>query len=449
MTDSPGRPRSDITVIIPHPAEPHILMLNEGGAWQLPRLLVENIWSAGVGVISQHVQDALGLAASVLREAMLHRDQNGRVSMTYVLEPRDPLWQPPSNARWGGRADVGELALPEQRAVVDDYLAEAEGRALPLLRTQWYRAGWLDTAIAWITEQLMALGRPLTGPVVQVKHWSISCVLRAPTLAGDVYFKAAAPLPLFVNEPVVTAWLARRYPAHIVAPLAIDAERRWMLLPDFGQVIGRNGPLADRLTMLSLLGDIQRDSASVLDDLLAVPCHDRRLDRLADHVEALAADSEALAGLNDAERDLFRALQPRLRHMCGELAACGVPQTLVHGDLHLGNVSVLAGRHQFFDWTDACITHPFLDLISVFDEKDPAVQVQLRDAYLAPWAEYTPMPRLLEAWSLAGPLSDLHQAVSYRQILAGLEPAAHHHFVDAVPEYIRNVLRVLGAERGG
>jgi hypothetical protein len=109
----------------------------------------------------------------------------------------------------------------------------------------------------------------------------------------------------------------------------------------------------------------------------------------------------------------------------------------------LNNVAVLAGRLQFFDWTDACITHPFFDLISVYDEEDTAVQAQLRDAYLALWAEYAAMPRLLEACTLAQPLSDLHQAISYQHIQAGLEPAAQIHFSDAAPHYVRKVLRTL------
>ena len=68
--------------------------------------------------------------------------------------------------------------------------------------------------------------------VDQVTNWSLSCVLRGHTAAGAVYFKAAATLPLFVNEPVIMAALARRYPEHIPAPLSLNPQRRWMLLPE-------------------------------------------------------------------------------------------------------------------------------------------------------------------------------------------------------------------------
>src|SRR5262249_41311171 len=140
----------------------------------------------------------------------------------------------------------------------------------------------------------------------------------------------------------------------------------------------------------------------------------------------------------------FRAALPRLQAMCHALAACGIPQTLVHGDLHLNNVAVNAGSYQFFDWSDACVSHPFFDLISVFDDEDSTRQMQLRDAYVGVWSDCAPTERLLDAWTLAQPLSDLHQAISYQHILVGLEEAAQVEFGDAVPYYVRKVLQSLG-----
>ncbi len=42
-----------------------------------------------------------------------------------------------------------------------------------------------------------------------------------------------------------------------------------------------------------------------------------------------------------------------------------------------------------------CIAHPFLDMIDILHEKDAALQVRLRDAYLAEWTAYEPIERLL------------------------------------------------------
>jgi hypothetical protein len=449
MSDSASRWRSVIDVIIPHPTAPRVLLANEGGSWSLPRVPIDDIWSADVGQICRHLQQTLNLETSVLRCAFQRGDEERREEYSiYVLENRFPTWQPPANYRWAGRADLLAVADAEQRASIDAHLAEAEGRPIPALRTPWCLPGWLDAATAWVTSQLEDLGRPPIGPIDQVKNWSISCILRARTATGAVYFKTAAALPLFVNEPVVMAFLARRHPAHIPAPLRIDAERGWMLLDDFGPSLRESGAAAERQEMLRVFGHLQRDYVASTDDLLAVGIPDRRLARLVEQVDALAADEAWLAGLTEDEVEQLRDALPQVREMCAALAECGVPQTLVHSDLHLGNVAARGGSLVFFDWTDACVTHPFFDLISVFGEEDEAVQAQLRDVYLAGWGDYASPELLHKAWRLARTLSDLHQAISYQHILMGLEPSAQLDFQGDVASYLRAALRSLAAEKG-
>jgi hypothetical protein len=87
------------------------------------------------------------------------------------------------------------------------------------------------------------LGRPLTGPVRQARVWRLSCLLRAPTGDGDIWFKASTTSPLFVNEGVVRGALAGLFPGQVPAPLAVEPERGWMVLADFGEEVGWEAPL--------------------------------------------------------------------------------------------------------------------------------------------------------------------------------------------------------------
>jgi hypothetical protein len=84
--------------------------------------------------------------------------------------------------------------------------------APPPLRPPWARPGWLDEATAWIHARLGERGLAATGPIVQVKVWSISCLLRVPTSGNILYFKAVPPL--FAQESRITEALGRRYPGH-------------------------------------------------------------------------------------------------------------------------------------------------------------------------------------------------------------------------------------------
>ena len=82
----------------------------------------------------------------------------------------------------------------------------------------------------------------------------------------------------------------------------------------------------------------------------------------------------------------------------------------------------------FFDWTDACVAHPFFDLVTLLMEwlpEVPEARERVITAYLNGWSAYEPMDRLQKAWALAEPLGWLHQAITYQHLLRTLESAPH------------------------
>ena len=139
---------------------------------------------------------------------------------------------------------------------------------------------------------------------------------------------------------------------------------------------------------------------------------------LEGQIEPLLDDPGAVRQLDAGRGGRAPALVPALTEICRRLAACGLPATLVHGDLHLGNVARIDGELRYFDWTDACVAHPFIDLLSLQWEPDEAKRAALLDAYLEPWLEVAPAERLREAADLAAVVIPLHHAVSYATIVA-------------------------------
>ena len=156
-----------------------------------------------------------------------------------------------------------------------------------------------------------------------------------------------------------------------------------MVLPDFGAELGWDAPVEVREDVLRTFARLQVRAAPQVDRLLAAGCLDRRLAWLSAQAEGwLPAVQETgrLAGIDAAtwlsagEVAELAAAGPRLAAMCGELAAFAVPATLLHGDLHLSNVAKGPAGYLFFDWSDACVAHPFLDMIMVFHEEDGALR---------------------------------------------------------------------------
>ena len=320
------------------------------------------------------------------------------------------------------------------------------------------RPGWFATASTWIGERLHDAGLSATGPIEQLNNWGISCVLRVPTAAGDHFFKAIpsgsgnAPVAgaglLFANEPALLAALAARFPEHVPAPLAVDRERRWQLLADDGPPLAEYRDYALWEQTMRAFARLQVASVGQVDDLLQVGCLDRRPQSLPAEIDPLLADPNARDTIGADELTRLGALAPRLRSACAELADFGVPPTLVHGDLHAANIAVRDGDITFFDWTDACVAHPFIDVPLLLQDAgrvlaEPDAGAKLREAYLSEWTAFVPIERLREAYAVAEPVVALHHAVSYRHIVASVDPVSVLAFRYGIDLWLRALLTSL------
>jgi len=222
--------------------------------------------------------------------------------------------------------------------------------------TAWEDPDWLAGAVAWADARLHELGRERTGDVEQPHIRSWSTVLRLPTAAGPVWFKANSPA--LRHEVVVVERVSARVPERVPALLASDARRGWMLMTDAGErlreVVVSERSLVRWHDVLSGAADLHRALEPDVDDLLAAGVPDHRLAGLAD------CYAELVDRIDVEPR--FRVAVSRVRDLVDELASYGVTETLQHDDLHDGQVFVKDGRNLVMDWGDAVVSHPFFTL---------------------------------------------------------------------------------------
>jgi len=181
---------------------------------------------------------------------------------------------------------------------------------------------------------------------------------------------------------------------------------------------------------------------------MSIGCLDRRLGVLRSQIGPLMDDTSLLASVSELDRERLRASAGKLDSLCEELASLGIPDALVHGDLHDENIARSRDGFVFFDWTDACISHPFLDLVTLVNHTEPieTLTTQNRiqiEAYLSCWTQYAPLEQLWEAWRISRPLGALHQMISYQAIARGVEPMASHELVGGVPFWCSRLLDFL------
>ncbi|MCW2796009.1 hypothetical protein [Nocardioides sp.] len=261
------------------------------------------------------------------------------------------------------------------------------------MTTLWQDPGWLAGAHAWIDEQATRLGVERTGAIEQphVVRWST--VLKVPTSAGPLWFKANHDA--LRHEAALVSRLSARVPERVPPLLAADLELGWMLMADAGErlraVIPEERSLDRWLDALEATARIQLAFEDAVDDLLALGVPDMRMTTLAAGYARLMDEIEA--------EQRFRDALPRVTELCEELGTYGIRETIQHDDLHDGQVFVLDGRHLIMDWGDACVSHPFFTLSVAIegviswglDDVEDSVDVApFLAAYLAPYAERYP-----------------------------------------------------------
>ena len=429
--------RSTIYGILPHESEAKVWLVDDG----LPQVqMAGSVWDTEPPQVQRPLRRLLGDGIWPLYRARFSKDEASKTAESvYLLECGEGALR---NGRWAGHDELTTLTNPAHKELLESCRRERETGDVPAQRPPWARPGWFAEATGWIEAQLAQRGETMAKPVELVRSWSLSCVLKATTAVGVYYFKTVADLPLFVNESVLVTRLAELYPVAVPTPLVIDGAQDWMLLPELQEMVGWQITLERRKAFLSDFGRLQVAAIADVDALLAAGCLDRRLAGLPSQIEALLTSEMVLATLEEKEGQQLAARRPRLQSLCQELASYGLPETLVHGDLHGGNVAIRNDSFVYFDWTDACISHPFFDMLTIFFEEDTAVRTQLRDAYLAEWTTFAPMDKLLEAWPVAEVLGAVHHSISYWQILANIEPHNHYQVGWALPFWLRKILEL-------
>jgi len=409
--------------LLPHPDQPLVLAQNGSEGIVLPnKTCDERVWVSNTLVLKPLLEELTRGPINILRYVAHHRDEDARrVYCIHLLELRGGVLPP--NAIWQPLEKILEdSGMP---SVLQDGLLrwqiEQRSSIIPERRAPWAIPGWHAEVERWIIDQVARFSRGAILSIQPIKSWSISCVLKVATETGNLYFKMARDLPLFVNEGAVLACLAELYPDRVPMPVALAPEQGWMLLDDLGNPPSGDASLDQQALLMQDFARMQIDSSRKIVALLTSGCKDRRLDVLRSQIEPLLDDELALSLLTPEERGNLKQIAPRLKALIAELVSLPIPVTLLHGDLHAGNVILRENSFLYFDWADAAVSHPFFDMIHIFMEEDVAKRTALQEAYLLTWEENYPKADVRRAWELASVLYSLYHAVSYQYIVNGIE----------------------------
>ena len=192
-------------------------------------------------------------------------------------------------------------------------------------------------------------------------------------------------------------------------------------------------PAAQEIARLQVI------SADRIGELLDLGAPDRRLASTVDALTKIVASSIELDQLDTDEQRAAQAALPWLVDQLTALEATGMPYTLGHGDLHLGNVAMVDDHVLLFDWTDAAVTFPALDVALLARSSGVDDRAAVLDAYAQVWRERYPAADVDEAMRLAPLANQIYQTVSYEGIYRSQEDRTRWEIGGVVARTLRSL----------
>jgi hypothetical protein len=391
------------------------------GVATLPGTVIRT--EATTPAVQAAVERLFGWLTPILRITTVEVDEDGEPTLVVVeLSPTDR--EPPRGFRWSSQDALALDVAPESIRDTYRWWQHRQPPGSSALDPPWSRPGWFDSTARWMVEQMAALGTHAS--VSPRLHYlsPISVVLVAPATTGRLFLKC--PAPAWAGEARIVTALAERSPGLVPSLAAVEADAGWLLLHDLGDRRLGHEPVGAWAAALVRFADIQQAWSNDLAGLRAAGAPRRPLDALAAAIPPLVEDEAIVSQLSQQQRERVEEAVPRLVAACHRLDELGPPESLVHGDLHPSNIAVTDHGTVVFDWSDAAVAHPFLDL-PIFLAASAEVETRraMMSAYLSCWTDYGGRATVEEAGELALVVGALNYAHAYRALATNLDPHDH------------------------
>jgi Ser/Thr protein kinase RdoA (MazF antagonist) len=386
----------------------------------LPPVAVRTPWWPDVAEVVDAVRAARDLDVVVLRLLATARSEPHGGLVSYAAETRPPL---------SGR---GAAALEPITATDLDALADHP------LRMPWARPGGPAADLAWAAHIARIVDLPRVGPPVQVRTWNLSSLWRLPLDDGTSAWLKVVP-PFFAHEGA----LLRALQGERVPRLIGHGGHRVLLEEIPGTDRHDAGP-GEKARMLDVLVSIQAAWIGRTDDLLAIGLPDWRSPALARALREVIA--RRAPDLGPVAADQLGAFADGLPARLAAIDACGVPDTLVHGDFHGGNLRGGPDGHVLLDWGDAGVGNPLLDLPAMIPGGGEAAVVRAMRHWERAWSAVVPGADVARAVRLMLPVAAARQVLVFDRFLAGIEPTERVYHAADPGRWLRRVAELVARD---
>jgi len=293
------------------------------------------------------------------------------------------------------------------------------------LRMPWARPGGPQSDLEWVASHVEFAGAP-----VQDRSWNLSAIWRVPVADGDVWLKC---VPSFLAHEANV--IARLGPSPSL-PHVLAADGHRILLAPLPGVDGYGATVADEESIIATLVDLQCSLDRRAADRTA----------LQNAVPSWHRDTLRATTVDLLDRDAHEFGRRRFPHIdqavvrwdrtFAAIEACGIEDTLLHGDPHPGNARIGHGPPVIFDWGDSGWGNPLLDL-AVVDRAPTDRREHLEGFWLDRWRAARPGTDPHQAFGLLRPFAGLRAAAVYQRFLDHIEASERVYHRDDVEQCLQ------------
>lgn len=412
-------------VLLPHSENESLLVLKER---KLPYLSIPDEVSEGeVHKTCSFVQNHFHLPfrLTLLRKECECKLKQWWTRKILVFENQTLNPQAPKGWKWVQKDRVTQIIVSPSCPPVSSYLLKYAVEGLRVNEAQllpYSQAGWFTAATTWVIQRLDMMGHKVKS-VMQVKHGTPGYILRVEVESSLFFYMKAIPPNGFNDELRTVSALAEVLPSSgFVTSIAENRTKSLMLMQDCGKPVLKNFMMIsgkDDLaqSVLSKWGEVQLRSIDSVKDLEDLGC--------------FKMDGSALVGIVKKimnSPDWFRCQQARMKDgsrversesdykamyltfvqkLCTKISTYNIPLALVHGDLNPLNTLLEQddGAYRFLDFSDTCVSFPFLDAISIASFYN--LEASDLGFYYNLWRDFEPLERAQELLKLIEGVFDI------------------------------------------
>lgn len=404
-------------------------------------------WERQPCILINFINEDLGVECNIVRPAWKYRDLDFDFEeVVLVLELKDYNFTMPKNTRWVREKDIGEYQWRQLRCgvelkrIVTCFFNDPASPSSPGRRPSWRFPGWLRETERWVCDVFRDNNYSSAQyPSLQIAHTFKSLVFNCAAQTIDPALPLSdRPVESFFvktsanvfREAKLTSIIASFSEQIVPEVVAFDEHRNVFVQRDVGSIDPRNFCASE---FIDTVGNLQQLSMAHLGRLKEAGMEVLDPSWLLDNISGLLLHPTLDMFQGDeilGDIAWLRENISSIENLYRELQQLGIPNTVVHGDLHKMNVG---GRKvkphpksRIFDWEWAFIGNPFHDFETVWrstedDFPEDTEDDDAHDLYFKFWRSRLSLDQFNRAVELSGALYFHTQLYRWLQLFESAE----------------------------